>query len=96
MLQAWARVTSRCTLPVIGDGPLLNEIRSSISRTFFSAVRLDERLPREASLKVLQDARVLILPSNCYVDCLMTIADRKYEILMQIYQLVNHEPCPAQ
>jgi glycosyltransferase involved in cell wall biosynthesis len=75
LLQAWAQVNPSCTLRIIGDGPLLNEIRSEISRSGFSNIRLDGRLPREESLKVLQGARILILPSNCYETFSMTIAE---------------------
>jgi glycosyltransferase involved in cell wall biosynthesis len=75
LLQAWGQVNPSCTLRIIGDGPLLNEIRSEISRSGFSNVRLDGRLPREESLKVLQGARILILPSKCYETFSMTIAE---------------------
>jgi glycosyltransferase involved in cell wall biosynthesis len=75
LVQAWGRVNPKYLLRVIGDGPLLNEIRSRISRSGCSNFRLDGRLPREESLKVLQGAKVLILPSNCYENFPMTIAE---------------------
>ncbi len=75
LLQAWAQVNPSCTLCVIGDGPLLNEIRLKVRRSGCSNVRLDGHLPREQSLKVMQGARVLILPSSCYENFPMTIAE---------------------
>ena len=75
LLQAWAHVNRNCPLRVIGEGPLLNEIRSDISRSALSHVRLDGRLSRQESLTALQGARIFILPSNCYENFPMTIAE---------------------
>jgi len=75
LLQAWAHVNRNCPLRVIGEGPLLNEIRSEISRSALSHVRLDGRLSRQESLMALQGARIFILPSNCYENFPMTIAE---------------------
>ena len=75
LLQAWAHVNRNCPLRVIGEGPLLNEIRSDISRSALSHVRLDGRLSRQESLMALQGARIFILPSNCYENFPMTIAE---------------------
>ena len=75
LIQAWTRVNRNCSLRVIGDGPLLNEMRSEISRSGLSHVRLDGRLSREESLTVLRGAKVLIHPSNCYENFPMAIAE---------------------
>jgi glycosyltransferase involved in cell wall biosynthesis len=75
LLQAWAQMNSCCALRVIGDGPLLNEIRSEITRSGLSNVRLEGHLPREESLKILHGAKVLIAPANCYETFAMTIAE---------------------
>jgi glycosyltransferase involved in cell wall biosynthesis len=75
LVQAWAHVNRNCPLRVIGEGPLLNEIRSEISRSALSHVRLDGRLSRQESLTALQGARIFILPSNCYENFPMTIAE---------------------
>jgi len=75
LVQAWAQVNRNCPLRVIGEGPLLNEIRSEISRSALSHVRLDGRLSRQESLTALQGARIFILPSNCYENFPMTIAE---------------------
>jgi glycosyltransferase involved in cell wall biosynthesis len=75
LLQAWAQLNPTCMLRIIGDGPLLDAIRLEITRSGCSNVRLDGHLPREESLKALQGARVLILPSNCYENFPMTIAE---------------------
>jgi glycosyltransferase involved in cell wall biosynthesis len=75
LLHAWGRVSPKYLLRVIGDGPLRTDLQSEISRSALSNVRLDGHLPREESLKVMQGARVLILPSNCYENFPMTIAE---------------------
>ena len=75
LLQAWGRVNPRYALRVIGDGPLFNDLQSEISRSGLSNVHVYGRLPREASLEVLQGAKVLLLPSNCYENFPMAIAE---------------------
>jgi glycosyltransferase involved in cell wall biosynthesis len=75
LFQSWAKVKPSYALRVIGDGPLTDGIQSEISRSGSSNVRLDGRLSRVESLRVLQAARVLILPSMCYENFPMTIAE---------------------
>jgi glycosyltransferase involved in cell wall biosynthesis len=75
LLHAWGQVNPKYPLRVIGDGPLRNDLQSEISRSGLSNVRLDGHLPRGKSLKIMQGARVLILPSNCYENFPMTIAE---------------------
>ncbi len=75
LLQAWTQVHPSHTLRIIGDGPMQKEIHSKISSASLSNVRLDGRLPRKDSLSVLQGAKVLILPSTCYENFPMTIAE---------------------
>jgi glycosyltransferase involved in cell wall biosynthesis len=75
LLQAWSRVDPKCVLRVIGDGPLFNDLQSEIRRLGLCNVHLDGRLPREESLEVMQKAKVLILPSNCYENFPMTIVE---------------------
>jgi glycosyltransferase involved in cell wall biosynthesis len=75
LLQAWSRVNPKYALRVIGDGPLFNDLQSEIRRLGLSNVHLEGRLPREESLEVLQNAKVLILPSNCYENFPMTIVE---------------------
>jgi glycosyltransferase involved in cell wall biosynthesis len=75
LLEAWTQVHPSRPLRIIGDGPLQNEIRSKTSSSSLSNVRLDGRLPRKESLIALQGAKILILPSTCYENFPMTIAE---------------------
>jgi glycosyltransferase involved in cell wall biosynthesis len=75
LLQAWSRVNPKYALRVIGNGPLFNDLQSEISRSGSSNVHLDGHLSREASLQALHGAKVLILPSHCYENFPMTIAE---------------------
>jgi glycosyltransferase involved in cell wall biosynthesis len=54
---------------------MLNVLQSELSRSGVRNVRLDGRLPRDKSLKVLQGAKLLILPSECYENFPVTIAE---------------------
>jgi len=75
LLQAWTNLHPSFVLRIIGDGPLQTEIRNKVSNASLSNVCLDGRLPRKESLRILQGAKVLILPSTCYENCPMTIAE---------------------
>ncbi len=75
LLQAWDRVNPEYVLRVIGDGPLFADLQSQISHSGSSNIRLEGHLPREQSLSRLQGARFLILPSNCYENFPMTVAE---------------------
>ncbi|PYV69618.1 MAG: glycosyl transferase family 1 [Acidobacteria bacterium] len=75
LIQAWAKVSRSFTLRVIGDGPLLNEVRSEISHSGFTHIRLDGRLLHQESTTALQGARILILPSKCYENFPVCIAE---------------------
>lgn len=75
LLQAWSRVNPKCSLRIIGDGPLFSDLQSEIRRLGLWNVHLYGRLPREESLEVMRNAKVLILPSNCYENFPMTIAE---------------------
>jgi glycosyltransferase involved in cell wall biosynthesis len=75
LLRAWGRVNPEYALRIIGDGPLFKDLQSEISRSGFSNVHLYGRLPREVLLDALKGAKLLILPSNCYENFPMTIAE---------------------
>jgi glycosyltransferase involved in cell wall biosynthesis len=75
LVQAWGRVNRRYPLRVIGEGPLLGDLQAKITRSGLLNIHLDGRLPRDESLKILQGARALILPSNCYENFPMTIVE---------------------
>src|SRR6266705_1150088 len=75
LIQAWAKVSRSFTLRVIGDGPLLKEVRSEISHSGFTHIRLDGRLLHQESTTALQGARILILPSKCYENFPVCIAE---------------------
>jgi glycosyltransferase involved in cell wall biosynthesis len=75
LVRAWGRVSPRYALRIIGDGPLFNDLHSEISRLGLSNVHLDGRLPHAESVKVLQSAKILILPSTCYENFPLTIAE---------------------
>ena len=73
LLQAWKHVKSCVPLLVIGDGPLRERLTSEFqgdSRVTFCGL-----LPRAEVLGALRSARFLIVPSRCYENFPMTIAE---------------------
>jgi glycosyltransferase involved in cell wall biosynthesis len=75
LLQAWTCLEPSRVLRIIGDGPLQTEIRTNVSSANLSNVYLDGRLPRKEALRLLQCAKVLILPSTCYENFPMSIVE---------------------
>ena len=73
LIRAWRRVGPRLHLRIIGDGPLHAELRSE--RYGLPTVHLAGHLSREESMKILQGARFLVLPSVCYENFPMTLAE---------------------
>jgi glycosyltransferase involved in cell wall biosynthesis len=75
LFQAWRRGNPTYLLRVIGGGPLFDDLRLEIDRCGLSNVCLHGRLLREETLKIVQGAKVLIVPSICYENFPMTIAE---------------------
>jgi glycosyltransferase involved in cell wall biosynthesis len=73
LLQSWKHVKSRVPLLIIGDGPL----RAGLSADFEGDSRISFRgsLPRAEVLVALKSARFLVVPSRCYENFPMTIAE---------------------
>jgi glycosyltransferase involved in cell wall biosynthesis len=75
LLHAWTRIGANQTLRVVGNGPLLDTLRMETRRLGLSNVRVEGRLSHEESLAILRGARVLIVPSDCYENFPMAIAE---------------------
>ncbi|MGA8312513.1 MAG: glycosyltransferase, partial [Terriglobales bacterium] len=73
LLQSWKHVKSRVPLLIIGDGPL----REGLSAEFQGDSRVTFRgsLPRAEVLVALKGARFLVVPSRCYENFPMSIAE---------------------
>jgi glycosyltransferase involved in cell wall biosynthesis len=75
LLQAWTYLDPSLVLRIVGDGPLQAEIRTNVSGANLSNVYLDGRLPRKEALRLVQRAKVLIMPSTCYENFPMSIVE---------------------
>ncbi len=73
LIEAWKN--DYPLLRVIGDGPLLDEIRMLIKKNDLKNVELCRHLPKEQLEPVLACARCVIVPSICYENFPMIIAE---------------------
>src|SRR5262249_46347525 len=62
LLHAWARL-ARIPLIIVGDGPLREVVRRMAARVDDGSVRMHGLQPRETVLRLIREARFLILPS---------------------------------
>ncbi|WP_242009941.1 glycosyltransferase family 4 protein [Rhodothermus marinus] len=74
ILQAW-RLLEGVPLKVVGDGPLRAEIEAFVRREGLEQVEVLGRRPREEVFRLMQEARVLVFPSEWYEGFPMTIAE---------------------
>jgi glycosyltransferase involved in cell wall biosynthesis len=75
LLAAWERLTSPILLRIVGDGPLRGEFEEQTRQRGLSSVCFRGQLTREQTLAEMRGARFLLLPSECYENFPMTIAE---------------------
>ncbi|MBC7251929.1 MAG: glycosyltransferase family 4 protein [Anaerolineae bacterium] len=73
-LRAWRRLKD-VPLRIMGDGPLMEEIQAFVRREELKGVEVLGRRPREEVLRLMQEARVLVFPSEWYEGFPMTMAE---------------------
>jgi glycosyltransferase involved in cell wall biosynthesis len=73
LLSAWERLGDRMPLKIVGDGPLAEIVARDIRR--LKNVEWLGRRPREQALDLMKGARVLILPSICYENFPLVVAE---------------------
>lgn len=74
LLPAW-RSLKGIPLKVVGDGPLLSEVKAFIEREGLGNVEVLGRLSREDVLAVMRKSQVLVFPSEWYEGFPVTIAE---------------------
>jgi glycosyltransferase involved in cell wall biosynthesis len=65
LLDAWRRVP-HIPLKIIGDGPLLDDLRRTVGEPGLAHVELCGRLPHDAVLDLMRQAAFLVFPSAWY------------------------------
>jgi len=73
MLSAW-RLLKSVPLKIVGDGPLMSEVKAQIERERL-AIDVPGRLPREEVFSLMRQASFLVFPAECYENFPMTIAE---------------------
>ena len=75
LLIAWKRLRGRIPLSIVGDGPLLQELQNKVSELNLAGVTFHGRLSHEKTLEMTKAAKFLIVPSECYENFPMGIAE---------------------
>jgi glycosyltransferase involved in cell wall biosynthesis len=73
MLSAW-RLLKSVPLKIVGDGPLMSEVKAQIERERL-AIEVLGRRPREEAFSLMRQASFLVFPSEWYEGFPMTIAE---------------------
>jgi glycosyltransferase involved in cell wall biosynthesis len=73
LVRAW-RELPEVPLRIVGDGAL-REPLETLARREAPSVEFLGRLPREAVLRTIADARLLVIPSDCYEGFPMVVAE---------------------
>jgi glycosyltransferase involved in cell wall biosynthesis len=75
LLGAWGQLRGRIPLRIAGDGPLKEEIAAEIKTRGPSGVDLLGRLAPSEIVALMQGARFLVLPSVCYENFPLAVAE---------------------
>lgn len=75
LLGAWGRLRGRIPLRIAGDGPLKEEIAAEIKTRGLLSVELLGRLAPSEIVSLMQGARFLVLPSVCYENFPLAVAE---------------------
>jgi glycosyltransferase involved in cell wall biosynthesis len=75
LLDAWTCLHRYIPLLLVGDGPLRSELSAEAERRGLSCVCFRGRLARDETLATINGARFLILPSECYENFPISIAE---------------------
>jgi glycosyltransferase involved in cell wall biosynthesis len=74
MLRAWADLAD-IPLKIVGDGPLLDEATRFVRERSLDRVELLGRREHDQVLSLIQDARFVVLPSECYENLPLVILE---------------------
>lgn len=75
LLDAWDRLKSSVPLMILGDGPDREQFEARVTPRCSAAVSFMGHLRREETLAMMKKARVVIVPSECYENFPLIIAE---------------------
>jgi glycosyltransferase involved in cell wall biosynthesis len=64
LLSAWAHLNGTVQLKIVGDGPLADDVKAAAARD--RSIEWLGRRGMDEVFDLIADARVLVMPSNCY------------------------------
>ena len=75
LLQAWRQLRISIPLQIIGEGPLRRELEQMVSESNLTNVVFTGRLSSNETRSRIRNARLLVLPSECYENFPMTVVE---------------------
>ncbi len=75
LLAAWERLKDPIPLRIVGDGPLRGELMAQAAQRSLFHVTFEGRLTHQETLLAMQQARFVIVPSQCYENFPVTVAE---------------------
>ncbi len=75
LLAAWKHLGGNIPLLIAGDGPLRPELEAHVQQLGLAGVQFVGHLDRTAVFAALKRARFLIIPSECYETCCITVME---------------------
>jgi glycosyltransferase involved in cell wall biosynthesis len=75
LLQAWRQLRTSIPLQIIGEGPLRRELEQMVSECNLTNVVFTGHLSSNETRSRIRNARLLVLPSECYENFPMTVVE---------------------
>lgn len=75
LMASWEHLDSRLPLRLVGDGPLRAEFEADAARRGLTNVHFSGRLARNQVWEAIKGAKFVILPSECYENFPVTVAE---------------------
>jgi len=75
LLAAWERLGNNIPLMIVGDGAEREGLESHAASKGLTSVTFRGRLTREHTLAIVRKARFLVVPSGCYENFPLTVAE---------------------
>jgi glycosyltransferase involved in cell wall biosynthesis len=75
LVRAWERLKHPIPLVLVGDGPLGPQLRAETKRQCWSNIIFHGHVDHDQSVAAMKKARFVILPSDCYENFPLTIAE---------------------
>lgn len=75
LLDAWERLSLPIPLQIIGDGPMRLRLEAQAAQRGLSNIQFRGQAPRSEVIDAIKKARFVIVPSQCYENFPVTIAE---------------------